>query len=150
MAKSARPVQRTPAAPRQHKPNAEPPDSSNQASEPSPTQERTAPPPEPDYLLKGTGCVRGHERGQELIEPRLGRVPSARLTKIGFGVTIWIMFGLIFMAPPLWALMVLVGGAVWVTYSMFVQHRGGHRGHCRRTRAWRYAWGGLVPTKQQR
>lgn len=154
MAKSARPLQRTPASARKNAPEAESSDSLSPAHPAASAQERRAEAPapvtEPDYLLQGTGCVAGHERGQELVESRLGRVPSARLTKIGFGVTLWIAIGVIFIAPPMWSLVALIGGVLWTLYSLFVQHRGGHRGHCRRTRAWRYAWGGLVPTKQQR
>lgn len=144
MAKSARPMQRTPA--RKNQSDAPAASANAAAPEVAATKSKAAK-VDPDYLLAGTGCVGGHEQGQELIDRRLGRLPSARTTKIGLGVSAWIFFGMIFMAPPAWPLAALAGAVSWVAYSTYFQHRAGHRGRCRRTRAWRYAWGGLVPVK---
>lgn len=98
-----------------------------------------------EYLIRGTGCLHGHEPGQELIEPKIGKVPSQRTTRIGIGLLIWIGVGIVFLGNLLWLSLALIGLVAWQLLSLFVQWRTGHRGHCMRTRAWRYAWGGLVP-----
>lgn len=102
-------------------------------------------PEEPRYLIVGTGCRAGHEPGAELLEGKLGKVPSRKTTRIGVGLLIWLLFGIVFLSNLLWLLLALIGGATWLTLSAAVQRRSGHRGHCWRSRSWRYAWGGLVP-----
>jgi hypothetical protein len=94
--------------------------------------------------------VGGHERGRELEARRLGRVPSARLTRIGFGLVIWCVAGSLFLAQGRFALLALQVTLLWLALSAVVQRRAGHRGRCWRTRAWRHAWGGLVPGVQPR
>lgn len=103
-------------------------------------------PGEAEYLVLGTGCRAGHDEGEELIEPRLGKVPSRRMTRIGVGLLVWVLLGLVFLAPVGWTGLALIAGLLWLGFSGIVQRRSGHRGHCWRTRSWRYAWGGLVPT----
>jgi hypothetical protein len=102
-------------------------------------------PDEPLYLIKGTGCLAGHEPGAELIGGKLGKVPSQRTTRIGVGLIIWILLGIVFLSNLLWLALALLGGVIWIILSAVVQRRSGHRRHCWRTRTWRYAWGGLVP-----
>lgn len=109
---------------------------------PDPTQ---AWPGEPRYLIVGTGCRAGHEPGAELLGGKLGKVPSRKTTRIGVGLLIWLLFGVVFLSNLLWLMLALIGGASWLTLSAAVQRRSGHRGHCWRSRSWRYAWGGLVP-----
>lgn len=106
-------------------------------------------PAEPEYLIAGTGCKQGHEPGLELIEPKLGKVPSRRLSRIGVGLILWAMLGMTFLPNPNWLALALVLSVLWLIFSGFVQRRAGHRGHCWRTRSWRYAWGGLVPLPRQ-
>lgn len=106
-------------------------------------------PQEPQYLIQGTGCKRGHEPGEELIEPRLGKVPSRRLTRIGLGLILWAMLGMAFLPNLNWLLLAILVSMLWLAFSGIVQRRAGHRRRCWRTRAWRYAWGGLVPLPRQ-
>lgn len=105
---------------------------------------------DPEYLVKGTGCTDGHERGRELETRRLGRVPSARLTRLGFGLVLWCFAGALFLAQGRYSLLALELMVLWLALSAIVQRRAGHRGRCWRTRAWRHAWGGLVPAVQPR
>lgn len=112
------------------------------ATAPDPTETW---PGEPLYLIAGTGCRHGHEPGAELIERKLGKVPSRSTTRIGVGLIVWLLLGILFLSNLLWLILALFGGATWLLLSAAVQRRTGHRGHCWRTRAWRYAWGGLVP-----
>jgi hypothetical protein len=102
-------------------------------------------PGEPLYLITGTGCIAGHEPGSELIGGKLGKVPSQKTTRIGVGLIIWLLLGIVFLTNLLWLALSLLGGTAWIIMSAVVQRRSGHRGHCWRTRLWRYAWGGLVP-----
>lgn len=114
----------------------------------APTRTPAASPAEPDYLVAGTGCVRGHERGAELVTARLGKVPSRKMTRIGFGLVIWCLLGAAFLARGRYAVLGLEIAALWLAFSAVVQRRAGHRRRCWRTRTWRHAWGGLVPVGQ--
>lgn len=98
---------------------------------------------EPEYLLVGTGCLAGHDRGRELEGP-VGLLPSRRLSRMGFGLVLWCIAGAAFLDARWFGLAVNVT-ILWLAYSAVVQRRAGHRGRCWRTRAWRHAWGGLVP-----
>lgn len=104
---------------------------------------------EPEYLIKGTECLAGHERGHELDSGRIGQVPTRRATRIGFALVLWCSVGIAFVVDRKWlgfGLQVLV---LWLAYSAIVQRRFGHRRRCWRTRAWRHAWGGLAPTSSE-
>ncbi|MGV1003486.1 MAG: hypothetical protein ACOYEV_01715 [Candidatus Nanopelagicales bacterium] len=104
---------------------------------------------EPEYLVIGTDCLAGHEPGRELADGKLGDLPSAKLAKIGIGLIMWAMFGLAFLGQLPLLNLALIVAVLWMLFSFFVAHRAGHRGRCRRTRAWRQAWGGLVPTPRE-
>lgn len=99
---------------------------------------------EPEYLVAGTGCVSGHQAGSELVDG-LGDLPSAKLSKIGIGLIAWAMFGMAVLGQLPLLNLALIAAVLWMLFSLVVQHRSGHRGRCRLTRAWRHAWGGLVP-----
>lgn len=107
-------------------------------------------PHEPRYLVEGTRCLRGHDPGSEMVEPRLGKVPGQRITRIGVGLIVWALLGLAFLTNLLYISLALIGAVLWQSISALVQRRAGHRGHCWRTRSWRYAWGGIVPTPRDR
>ena len=110
---------------------------------------RTAPTgSEPDCLITGTGCVSGHERGAELVTSRLGKVPSRKMTRIGFGLVVWCLLGAAFLAKGRYAVLGLEIAALWLAFSAIVQRRAGQRWRGWRTRTWRHAWGGLVPVGQ--
>lgn len=102
---------------------------------------------EPAYLIEGTGCVAGHARGRERDAGPIGELPSARTTWIGVGLLAWCGAGLYFLLDPRWMSLAVIGLLLWLAFSAFVQRRRGHRGKCWRTRAWRHAWGGLVPSR---
>ncbi|MGB8021146.1 MAG: hypothetical protein WCF04_07965 [Candidatus Nanopelagicales bacterium] len=99
---------------------------------------------EPEYLVRGTGCVSGHVRGRELETERIGRVPSRRSTRIGLALVLWCIVGLAFLVDPKWASFGIRLAVVWLALSAIVMRRAGHRGHCWRTRTWRHAWGGFA------
>ena len=103
-------------------------------------------PAEPEYLLKGTGCTAGHERGQELDSGRLGSLPTRRATRIGVGMVLWCALGLAFLVDAKWLPFGLQLLVLWLAFSAVLQRRAGHKGRCWRTRAWRHAWGGFAPT----
>ena len=105
------------------------------------------PRPEPEYLMKGTGCVAGHVRGRERDAGPIGELPTARTTWIGVSLLVWCGVGLYFLVDPRWMDLAILGLLLWLGFSAFVQRRAGHRGRCWRTRAWRHAWGGLVPIR---
>jgi len=97
------------------------------------------------FLITGSDCTGGHEPGRELQAGPIGTLPTRRTAMIGFGLVLWGSIGLAIILDPRW-----VGTAVlllgsWLLFSAVVQRRLGHRGRCWRTRAWRQAWGGLVP-----
>lgn len=106
---------------------------------------RTARDAEP-WLVAGTHCVAGHDRGNELEAGPIGPVPSRRRAWIGFGLLLWCGIGLALILEPQWVTMGIIVTFLWLLFSAFVQRRIGHRGRCWRTRSWRHAWGGLVPT----
>lgn len=112
-----------------------------------PAQARIAPRPvrtEPDYLIKGTGCLSGHVRGRELETERIGRVPTRRSTRIGLALVLWCIVGLAFLVDTKWASFGIRLAVVWLALSAIIIRRTGHRGHCWRTRTWRHAWGGFA------
>jgi len=102
------------------------------------------------YVLAGTGCTSGHERGRELDAGRLGTLPSRKRARIGFGMVIWCVGGLVFLASAglisgmWWALGAQVA-LLWLAFAAVVVRSAGHRKRCWRTRTWRHAWGGLAP-----
>jgi hypothetical protein len=105
---------------------------------------------EPQYLIVGTGCTAGHERGQELDAGRLGRVPSRKRARIGFGLVLWCVAGMAFLAAAgitswTWSTVGAQLAVLWLAFAAFVVRTSGHRRHCWRTRTWRHAWGGLAP-----
>ena len=105
---------------------------------------------EPDYLIVGTECVSGHVRGQELDAGRLGTVPSRKRARIGFGLVLWCVAGLAFLAVGgitelRWATLAAQVAVLWLVFAAFVVRTAGHRKRCWRTRTWRHAWGGLAP-----
>lgn len=101
---------------------------------------------EPEYLVQGTKCVGGHARGEELISAGIGRVPTRRATWMGIALVLWCALGVSFVVDPMWLLFGFQLLLLWLAFSAVVQRRAGHRRRCWRTRAWRHAWGGLVPT----
>ena len=105
------------------------------------------PRPEPEYLMKGTGCVAGHAPGRERDAGPIGDLPTARTTWIGVSLLMWCGLGVYFLVDPRWMDLAILGLLLWLGFSALVQRRAGHRGKCLRTRAWRHAWGGLVPTR---
>ena len=105
------------------------------------------PRPEPEYVMKGTGCVAGHAPGLERDAGPIGDLPTARTTWIGVSLLLWCGLGLYFLVDPRWMDLAILGLLLWLGFSAFVQRRAGHRGRCWRTRAWRHAWGGLVPIR---
>jgi hypothetical protein len=121
-------------------------------AEPTPAPDRGpsdgSPPvePEPTYLVNGTGCTAGHERGRELDAGRIGRVPTKRATRIGFFLVLWCAIGVGLVVDLGWLSLGLQLLVLWLAFSAIVQRRSGHRGRCWRTRTWRHAWGGLAPT----
>ena len=121
------------------------PAGSGHPTSPEPTRPTDRPRDEPAYLIEGTGCVAGHERGRERDAGPLGQLPSARTTWIGVGLLVWCSAGLYFLVSPLWIDLAVLALLLWLAFSAFVQRRAGHRGRCWRTRTWRHAWGGLVP-----
>jgi hypothetical protein len=98
-----------------------------------------------DYVLAGTGCLAGHDRGRELDAGPIGTLPARRTAWIGFGLVLWCSIGLALILDPQWVGIGVLVLFAWLGFSGFVQRRLGHRGRCWRTRAWRQAWGGLVP-----
>lgn len=99
---------------------------------------------EPEYLVKGTGCLAGHARGRELETERVGRVPTRRATRIGLALVLWCMIGLAFLVDTRWASFGIRLGVLWLALCAIVLRRAGHRGRCWRTRTWRHAWGGFA------
>ncbi len=120
---------------------------------PPPTGRTTASRPAPveaGYLITGTGCTAGHVRGQELDAGRLGVVPSRKRARIGFGLVLWCMAGMAFLATAgitswTWSTLIAQVAMLWLAFAAFVVRRAGHRKRCWRTRTWRHAWGGLAP-----
>lgn len=102
--------------------------------------------PEPEYLLAGTGCVAGHASGHELESPGLGRMPTRKAGRTGFALVVWCTIGLAFLVDRKWLAIGIQALVLWLAFSAVVQRRAGHRKRCWRTRTWRHAWGGLVPT----
>jgi len=155
MAKSARQraMPRTP----QDRPPAPPPPAASaapdgQKSNPPASLKQTTRvvPTEPEYLIAGTKCVSGHVRGQELDAGRLGTVPSRKRARIGFGLVVWCVAGLAFLAVGgitdlRWATFAAQVAVLWLVFAAFVVRTAGHRKRCWRTRTWRHAWGGLAP-----
>jgi hypothetical protein len=130
----------TPASPDGLESN--PPASGKQATNVLPT--------EPDHLIAGTKCVSGHVRGHELDAGRLGTVPSRKRARIGFGLVVWCVAGLAFLAVGgitdlRWATFAAQVAVLWLVFAAFVVRTAGHRKRCWRTRTWRHAWGGLAP-----
>jgi hypothetical protein len=116
---------------------------------PVPARPQAARPPgpaEPEYLLKGTGCTEGHERGHELDSGRLGTLPTRRATRIGVGLVLWCGVGVALLVDAKWLFFGLQMLVLWLAFSAVIQRRAGHKGRCWRTRAWRHAWGGFAPT----
>ena len=101
---------------------------------------------EPEYLVKGTGCTAGHERGHELDSGRLGRLPTRKATRIGLALVLWCSVGVAFLVDMKWLSFGLQVLLLWLAFSAVLQRRAGHRGRCWRTRAWRHAWGGFAPS----
>jgi hypothetical protein len=101
---------------------------------------------EPEYLIRGTGCTGGHERGHELDTGRLGRVPTRKGTRIGLFLVLWCVIGVGLVVDLRWLSFGLQLLAAWLILAAIVVRRSGHQGHCWRTRTWRHAWGGLAPT----
>lgn len=97
------------------------------------------------YVLAGTGCLAGHERGHELEAGPIGTLPTRRTGWIGFGLVLWCSIGLALILDPQWVGIGVLVLLAWLAFSGLVQRRLGHRGKCWRTRTWRQAWGGLVP-----
>ncbi len=152
MAKSSR--QRAMPSTPQDRPPAAPPASTTGGRAPTPAATRRAAAPpvqvEPGYLIAGTGCTAGHERGQELDAGRLGRVPSRKRARIGFGLVLWCVAGLAFLAAVgitswTWSTVGAQLAVLWLAFAAFVVRTSGHRKRCWRTRTWRHAWGGLAP-----
>ncbi len=101
---------------------------------------------EPEHLVAGTGCVGGHLPGMELDAGRIGLVPTARKTWIGVGLIAWVLGGALLLGRPQWASLGAQVAVLWLGLAALVVRNLGHRGKCWRTRTWRHAWGGLVPT----
>lgn len=74
-------------------------------------------------------------------------MPSEGRTWVGVAMILWCWAGLYFLADPRWFTLAAFVTMLWLAFSAFVQRRRGHRGRCWRTRAWRHAWGGLVPSR---
>ncbi len=143
------PQDRPPAPPA---PTAPPAASAERASNPPASRKQTTKvvPTEPEYLIAGTGCTAGHVRGQELDAGRLGTVPSRKRARIGFGLVVWCVAGLAFLAVGgitelRWATFAAQVAMLWLAFAAFVVRTAGHRKRCWRTRTWRHAWGGLAP-----
>jgi hypothetical protein len=152
MAKSPR-ERAMPSTP-QGRPPAPPPPAASADRASNPPVSRTRPtrvvPVEPAYLIAGTKCVSGHVRGQELDAGRLGTVPSRKRARIGFGLMLWCVAGLAFLAVGgitdlRWASFAAQVAVLWLVFAAFVVRTAGHRKRCWRTRTWRHAWGGLAP-----
>ena len=152
MAKSPR-ERAMPSTP-QDRPPAAPPASTTGDRAATPGAPRRVParavPVEPGYLIAGTGCTAGHERGQELDAGRLGRVPSRKRARVGFGLVLWCVVGLGFLAAAgitswTWSTVGAQLAVFWLAFAAFVVRTSGHRKRCWRTRTWRHAWGGLAP-----
>jgi hypothetical protein len=134
-------------------PDAAAPDEPTEVAADEPTERpararrRPTPPPrreEPAYLITGTECLAGHERGHELEAGRLGAVPTKKASRIGFGLVLWCTIGIAFVVDRRWVGLGLQLVVIWLIYSAIVQRRFGHRRRCWRTRTWRHAWGGLA------
>ncbi len=101
------------------------------------------------YVIAGTDCLAGHEAGQALEAGPIGTLPTRRTAWIGFGLLLWCGVGVAIVLERMgfagWIPYTVVAALAWLLFSAFVQRRLGHRGKCWRTRAWRQAWGGLVP-----
>jgi hypothetical protein len=139
------PPQSAPPAAPAAVPNGRP---SSASAPPRPTT-RTRP-VEPEYLITGTGCTAGHVRGQELDAGRLGTVPSRKRARIGFGLVVWCVAGLAFLAAAgittwTWSTVGAQVAMLWLAFAAFAVRTSGHRRRCWRTRTWRHAWGGLAP-----
>ncbi len=109
-----------------------------------PLPEVAPPKPREVLILRGTGCLGGHVAGAELDAGPIGLVPSAKTTAIGLSILGWCLAGLLLLSRA-WLLPALLLLGAWWAFSVSVQRRAGHRGRCLRVRAWRHAWGGLVP-----
>jgi len=101
---------------------------------------------EREFLITGTGCVAGHPPGKELDAGRIGRVPTKKQSWTGFGLLCWCLGGLLFLERGKWVPLALQIAVVWLAFAAIVVRSAGHRRRCWRTRTWRHAWGGLVPT----
>ena len=152
MAKSPR-ERSMPSTP-QERPPAPPPPAASAEPASNATASRTRPtrvvPVEPEYLIAGTECVSGHAPGHELDAGRLGTVPSRKRARIGFGLMLWCVAGLAFLAlggitELKWATFAAQVAVLWLVFAAFVVRTSGHRKRCWRTRTWRHAWGGLAP-----
>jgi hypothetical protein len=152
MAKSAR--QRAMPSTPQDRPPAPSPASlpADRPSSPPPARRPTtsAHSAEPEYLIVGTRCTSGHVRGQELDAGRLGAVPNRRRARIGFGLVLWCVAGMAFLAAVgitswTWSTVGAQVAVLWLAFAAFVVRTSGHRKRCWRTRTWRHAWGGLAP-----
>lgn len=120
-------------------PATRPPAASARRDEPAPARE------EPAYLIEGTGCTYGHQRGHELDAGRLGSVPTRKATRVGFFLVLWCAIGVGLVVDRRWLSIGIQLLVIWLAFSAVVQRRAGHRGRCWRTRSWRHAWGGLAP-----
>lgn len=105
---------------------------------------------EPDHVIVGTGCVSGHERGSALTTGNLGKLPTRKKARIGFGVVVWCLVGFTVIhyagaSERNWTLFAVQLALVWLAFAALLVRRAGHRKHCWRTRSWRHAWGGLAP-----
>ncbi len=126
---------------------APPADSTGDSAKQAPTPKTPEPRREPTYLTKGAGCRPDlHRRGSELDSGRLGQVPTRRTSRIGVGLVVWCLLGTLFIDSGRWTPFAIQICVLWLAFSAVVQRRAGHRGRCWRTRAWRHAWGGLVPS----
>jgi hypothetical protein len=152
MAKSAR--QRAMPSTPQDRPGALPParpvDAGALPGSPAPSKTAHPAPAHPDYLIAGTRCTAGHERGRELDAGRLGAVPSRKRARIGFGLVLWCVAGLAFLAGAgitswTWAVVGTQAAVLWLAFATVVVRTSGHRRRCWLTRSWRHAWGGLAP-----
>jgi hypothetical protein len=105
---------------------------------------------EPAYLITGTECLSGHERGETFMTGNLGKLPTRKKARVGFIVVVWCLVGFTIIhyagaTEQNWTIFAVQLALLWLAFAAVLVRRAGHRKRCWRTRSWRHAWGGLAP-----
>jgi hypothetical protein len=105
---------------------------------------------EPAYIITGTECLSGHERGETFTTGNLGKLPTRKKARVGFTVVLWCLVGFTIIhyagvTEQNWTMLAVQLALLWLAFAAVLVRRAGHRKRCWRTRSWRHAWGGLAP-----